>query len=351
MWKNVDPTPDNLYVNLSLNNQTPDSTGRATLSKVFTENILDNPSDYYCAVVKLEVPLQALPLMIFPDPAVPGFDWRIGVVEYDKTTTVASPWIQTIPFISENGFNSIGSANYYWVYHYGQVSQMINAALSASYIAAGSPGGDPVGPYVTFDNGIFSFVLPQSFVNAPSAGTGWSIAWNNNFNIYFPTWNVYLKNINNQPDLAEYTLITDQLSYDKSFISGTDYLVPQEFSSVDYLNSLRKIVVVSNNLPARKEYIPASLAANNQSTNSNADSVLIDLQVQLERETGQQRGILTYEADLYRLVDLISNSPLQRINIELYWVDSLNNTYPVPVTRSDSVNIKLGFFKKSLFKN
>lgn len=352
---------DNVYVNLALKNTTADTTGIVRVGQTYTEAILDNPSKYYASVVKLEIPLSGLPLMIFPNPTNPNTVWRIGVVLYDRVGNAASLFLVDVQYIVYNTFITDPSdPSYYWVYHYGQLVEMINAALAASYILAGSPGAtDP--PYVRFNvnTSLFEFVIPQAMVNAGGFGN-WSIAWNNNMNTFFPSWNVFLKNIGNNPNASEFTLVNDNWDYDDSFQVGTDFVVPQEYPTVDYLNSVRKIVVTSNSLPTRKEYYPppppqitttGGVTSNINTGGSNSRNILIDFQLELDRKAGEQRGILIYDANIYRLIDMVSTNALYRIDLDVFWVDGENNFYPLRISKNDTMTIKLSFFDRKLFRN
>lgn len=329
---------DNIYVNVTMANTSNNTTSQATTSIAYDTALIDDPTQYYMSVVKMEIPLQGVPLFVFPTPGL-GNDWIIGMVN------AGTAYPQTVPFVSFNGFNNSSSFNYYYVYHYDQLIVMINRALYDSWVAAGSPAGGA--PYISFnaESGLFSIIQ-----NKPQADLGWNVYWNNNFNIYFPSFGVNLINIDSTAANARYILTCEQKSYDVTYTVGTNYVIPQNNPSVDYLNSIRKIILMSNSLPVRKEIYPPSIGSLG-SSNNNSIPIITDFQLEVNNIPGQQRSILTYSADTLRLVDLINNSPINRLDLTLFWADSLNNLYPLYITKSDSVTIKLGFFKKSLFKH
>lgn len=60
---------DNVYVNLSLANNGNNNFGlpiQAKISAAKTIPILDNPCDYYCSVIRFNIPLNYIPAVIMP---------------------------------------------------------------------------------------------------------------------------------------------------------------------------------------------------------------------------------------------------------------------------------------------
>jgi hypothetical protein len=66
---------------------------------------------------------------------------------------------------------------------------------------------------------------------------------------------------------------------------------------------------------------------------------------------GESRSIAYYNpTSQYRLIDMVSDTPLQKINLKIYWVDISNNIYPLYVSVAQQASIKLAFIRKSLYK-
>lgn len=201
--------------------------------------------------------------------------------------------------------------------------------------------------------------MPYNFVTATTTdpgSPGWSVFVNVSLKEAFQgfPWNL-------STDGLRYEMPIDFLSVTRNFISlppigtnttpaaGAAYVIPAEYPSFVYLSSPRSIVITSNTIPARKEYypVPATNASQYSITGvNNGLGVISDFQLNFQNTPGEQRSIATYNADLYRLVDLVSTHPLRKIDLNFYWVDQFNNLYPLFLSPFGNLNVKLGFFRK-----
>ena len=125
--------------------------------------------------------------------------------------------------------------------------------------------------------------------------------------------------------------------------------ITNEYSTFALWNSLRKIVLVSNTLPIRQEGIPS---INTASTGlPYTQPILADFvpEIMLPQDT---RSVAFYNpATQYKLIDLTSDLPINKIDVSLYWQDKYENLFPIQITQFQSASIKLGFFRKNLYKN
>lgn len=264
---------------------------------------------------------------------------------------------RNLEFVPQSQFIKVGDIDYAYVYTYNQLIQMMNQALFDSWVAAGSPGGVDNQPYFHFNpsTSLINIVLPQEFVEA--GANGWTVLWNDEINAMIPSFQSYLSK---DPAFfaGRYELNTNQLSYDSNYILTPEsapaagdaiYMMPQDYNTIDYINSIRKIVLTTRTIPIRKEYFPPENSIN--SGLSNTIPIMSDFQINLDNVTGAQRSVAIYEANPYRLIDLISDSPMRRIDVELYWSDQENRLYPIFINNHDSATIKLGFFSKKLYNS
>jgi len=105
-------------------------------------------------------------------------------------------------------------------------------------------------------------------------------------------------------------------------------------------------LILSNNLPILSEVVPST----NNTGVSAALPVITDFVPQLSM-AGDTRSIAIYNPTAqYRLVDLSGQSPLSNIDIKIQWQDVLGNLYPILVSSGQQISLKIGFFKKSLYK-
>ena len=120
----------------------------------------------------------------------------------------------------------------------------------------------------------------------------------------------------------------------------------QNYNTINYWTSLRKLVITSNHLPIRSESIPTGDVTTGQSS---ARPILADFVPDLTL-AGQSRSIAYYYPDAqYKLVDMMQDGPLQKIDLTVYWEDKDSNLYPLYISRYQQASIKLGFFKKATY--
>lgn len=521
LHRTSDGIADNIYLNLSINNTSDQTTSPATFDATYDQPILDKPSDYYATVVKFEVPLQTLPLLVFPledeqtelennsvgtvsqvGTAVTGVRTRfnqlmigasithsggtativsvqnptmmvvsaplvaagstyaigvagvgtvsqskslvtgvgtafsiadvgrtitlggisqnitsftnatliqvsgeytiapgstyvlsdytapnqanrfnlssaiVGVCENNQPGSIANippvlpPYDYTpIPAFTENLVYVPASQvvnrhdlRYPYVYSYALLIQMINSSLLNAWVAAGSPGGAGASPYFSYSptEAFILLVLPPAFVE--NGANGWTVCFNNAIQSIFPSFQIFLSNDPAFPN-GRYEINTNQFAgivsttgpgYDQFYLNDANfptptYVVTQDYQTVDYLNSVRKIVLLTNSIPVRKEFFPPANTSNSGAANT--VPIMSDFQIDLNATAGAQRSVAIYEAQIYRLIDLISDSPMKKINISLFWADQNNNLYPIYLNKNDSATIKLGFFSKALYEN
>lgn len=56
-----------------------------------------------------------------------------------------------------------------------------------------------------------------------------------------------------------------------------------------------------------------------------------------------------YSAGQYRLVDLVSDTAIRDIDIQVYWEDKFGNLNTFYLQPNSNINIKIGFFSKELY--
>ena len=115
------------------------------------------------------------------------------------------------------------------------------------------------------------------------------------------------------------------------------------------MNSIRKIVITTTSMPVQKEFFPTP--GNSNLSNTNSLPIVADFYLDLGNKAGNQTSVAIYTAQLYRLIDLISDNPMRKIDLEFFWSDRLNNLYPLTLSIYDTISMKIGFFSKKLYRN
>lgn len=288
---------------------------------------------------------------------------QVGVCQQQDQGGIADPNAVNFP-ISVEYFSQVEDLTpldptYYYVYAYGHLMDMLNIALKASWVAAGSPGGAGNFPYYFWDetDSLIKIIMPWSFVHAAAvAGFHWTVFNNVTAQLFLFSFNGV--QINGRLEVWE-----PPAEYDNSYIAqapfpvvanntrgaGLTYIFPQEYGSTDYMNSVRKIVITTTAIPVQKEFFPQP--GNTNLSNANTIGIITDFYLDLSSKAGAQRSVAIYTADLYRLIDLISDNPLRKIDLYFFWADRLNNLYPLTLSVYDSISLKMGFFSKKLYRN
>lgn len=375
--------PDNIYVNVSIQNNTNNQLQIAKYESDKASQIIDNPSDYYCAVTRFEIPLATLPLLIMPiDMTQPILSrdpnlsiYKIGItylgVDYPvQLVYIPGDNINLTPVPKQDQEVQV-ITNYYYVYNTNVIVLMFNNALYQAWVNAGNPGTNC--PFFKWNTETekFSIIYSNNFINSGASiffnapciqfFDGFNIIGNNLNSTNGHVFDLVLKNIYpNNPNPPPPINITTSLNplYNNSFnyiknvlptVTPDFYEEEQSLSSVSSWLSMDRILITSNGIPIAKEILPSINSINQQTYQIVGFPVLSDFipsinTLQSTRETAY------YYSNLYRLHDMTSNVPLRKIDIQVYWSTKQGNILPLYLFPGSHIEVKLGFFHKSLYK-
>lgn len=371
---------DNVYLNVVINNNLIKSDG--TIDESFingeynvtkTLPIIDKCSDYYCSIIRFDIPLQEVPIFIMP--IVPASNALNPQPNPNLTpmiigiTYLGNDYPQNIIYSPDNSYspptqNVIGTqvvTPYYFVYTFQNLINSINIALSAAITASGFvlPAGI-LPPYFYLDPStqLINFIVPNEFttgLNHPQ------IFLNSILLKYLEALPVNFLGLN-QNNGKDFVFRLDNPTYNQtSTVSGTKpspVIIPpsrpdywkftQEYSVLNHWSSIRKIIISTNTIPIVNEFIPAQ---DNNSGIATSFPIITDFVPNIEF-AGQSRSIAYYyPQSQYRLVDMISDTPLYKINLKLYWEDTISGSlFPILLPRYQEANIKIAFLRKTLYK-
>jgi len=137
-------------------------------------------------------------------------------------------------------------------------------------------------------------------------------------------------------------------------LNSVNYLQQyQEYQTGALWNPVQSIVFTSSLLPVVSTQVCVPKIYNNNSSyfnglsNSNFSNMVTDFTVGLTNGS-EYKSVVSYTPTAqYRYIDLTSNSPLQNIDISVYWKDNYNTLHPLTLQAQCSCNIKILFRKKS----
>ena len=378
---------NNVYVNITITGSTPNYNGTTQFSNedniatdyntTKTIPILDKCSDYYASIVRFSIPLNTIPLLICPiiplqgnpnlTPLVFGIFYNGSTFSLPVIFMPSGPG----PAPAQNQFTQVITP-YYYIYYYEQFINMVNYILSVLWILSGlSVLFDNLNaPYYYYDpiTTLVNLVLPACFFKLTAPAAAIPILFYSESSIrYFDAFPTFFNGYN-QPNGRDFDLNVASLTnvnnyafhgspgnpFDPTITNPpTYYQIPQDYPTIFYWSSIRSLLITTNNIPIKNEFIPTlSTSSSNNSNNSVASSfpIITDFIPNLTAP-GESRAIAYYfPLSQYKLVDMTSDNPLQKIDLHFYWQDTSNNLYPLQISLFQEINVKLGFFKKSLYK-
>lgn len=370
--------PYHIYYDLQMiNNNTGGLTQPVNFAYQETRNspFLDAPSNYFMSVARFQVQTPTLPVFI---PQMNLGQANVNQTAYSITLsftylTVTYNYQQYINYINydltEVAPSSLSldtiTSQYYYVYSYQQWVGMINNAFTLAHtglnslvVAAGGtlPSNKP--PFCQFDP--YSLLMT---INADILGYNNSLAAP--IQIYFNSalYSLY-SNFQwtfttlgyNAPNGKNFLLTVENNTF------SNVYVVPatptwnalqcyQEGSTASLLNPVESIVFTSALIPVVPQNVGVPSLntqglANSNGNNANVSPIITDFQIPLSAVNRYLPDIQYTPQGEYRLVDLVGNSPLSRIEISVFWKDTFGVLHPLLLGAGCSASVKIMFRRK-----
>jgi len=350
---------DNVYLNILIPNNIPSTNPfpqaiQAVYDESLTQPVLADPSKYYASIIRFSMPLDTIPFFSFPldrsqtnanlSQLLIGITNNVGV-DFPAFVTYIPQNDYPPPVTTDPTFSYGQSISpYYFIYSIQPFINMINTALLAAYTASTVGGGAPFYVYNPATQ-LIGLVVTAGFL-----ATGAKIYMNNYLKNYLDSFPFYSKN-SIQTGAYRYTHNLDTLPYGAPV--GGPYEFLEEYNSLDLWFDIRKIVVTSSSLPVIPEASPSFVPDASYGTNGSANySPIVTDFVISYNNINDVSSVLVYEpSPQYRLVNMSSQSPIQRLNFSFFWLSKNGTLYPVFLSPNNSITMKIGFFKKDLYKN
>lgn len=387
---------DNIYLNIifdtpivnSTGGPTGPTTGEQPIVMEYTANktlaIVDKCSDYYCSVIRFDIPLQKIPIFIMP--IVPGTQQSTTPTNPNLTPLIIGIFYNNVYYPvnliytpDNNGTPPVQSQStqvitpYYYVYSQQLLINMFNIALAFAWTNSGLEAlfGSFSEPYFNYDpvTELISIIVPQPFAFLTAPATSIPLIFINESSVrYLESFELFFNGYNRlygadyffrftsttplNPTNIEPPPIfpTNQNSYALFGTTPTPiasyYIYTEQYPIIQYWSSLRKILITTGTIPIAFENVPS----NNNTDSAVSLPILTDYVIPLEH-AGDGRTIAYYNpTSQYRLIDMLTDSPLYKINVKVYWEDIYTNRYPLTIGINQNASIKMGFFRKSLYK-
>jgi hypothetical protein len=350
-YSTISTTSDNVYVNVTfVNDGTNGNAPQAMEYKVTkTLPIISKCDDYYCSIVRFDIPLASVPLFIMPINPGSGTTQTTPMIIGIRTGGVDYP--VNLIYVPDNTESPVDQTNpkvqiitsFYFCYTYQILINMINFALKTALTNAGLNSSTAYVFYEAPTKLINLVVDKVTFTDGfPSAPTA-TIFLNAQMLNYLEAIEVKFFGYN-QLHGRDFEFVLSRSHIYTAPFDSTLALFQQEYTVLDYWSSIEKILITTNSIPIVSEFTPS-----NSSGIASTLPIITDFTPEVET-AGQSRSTAYYfPTSQYRLVDLTSSIPLYTIDFKVYWQDRNSNIYPLSLDLFQNGSIKLGFFKKSLY--
>jgi len=332
--------PANIYYNASVFN----NTGNIVVAEYTSYRntvLINNPAEYYMRIERFDSSNILIPLMIINDQSLS--------ITIDATSTGGSVFRQYVPIISNSSLPQL----YGHIFDIDVFIEMINSALASAHVGSGAIGNRPI--FYSNRNGELSFLIDEQYYN-----NGTEIWFNNNLGLKISSFVLYGGFLQNDPPLQNgkvyrLTYYPSPSNYLSRFpASSTDaanpllynlYKVDQQFSSIFLLSDVNRIVVTTSQMPTLREFI----TGRNDSSVNVTLGVLFTVPVNDSFQSLSQK--IDYRPPQAKLIDIISQEPLNTIDYKVYYQTTNGNLYPVYIEPGKSFEITFGFIHRSINDN
>jgi hypothetical protein len=366
--------PDHTYIDISVINN--DSTGLLERQKLaFTETrtipYVYNPSDYYMSIIRFALQSSSLPVFI---PQIMIGQPDINKTTYSLTLTYKNFVYQQFiiyepqdlstnlpnpPLITQDMSNK-----YYYVYSYQHFIKIINKAFDLAMIGLNAlvvAGGDILPsnnvPYIDYDpNGKLANLICDKAGFDEALANPIKIWFNSPLYHLFATLHAEYYGVNVTNGRNYQISIYNTKSNELLLTGYTALIMYQEITTVALWCPIQSIVFQCATLPVAQTLTspPRVFGSNttvSQIFNSNSSApIMTDLEIGIDALNQYIPNILYVPQSEYRLIDLVGNTPLYSIDINVYWKDRFGILREFELNSGCSSDIKIMLRNKTFNK-
>ena len=399
--------PYHVYYNMDLLNNNTTTTAipvNFTYTEVRNSPFLGSPENYFMSVVRFNVQTPTLPIFI-PQILLGQADTNKTAYsitfEWTATTTnvyTAQTFVQYVSFdttqtqpVAVGGSLSVNDLTnpYYYIFSYTQWVNMVNTALATGYAAlqtainAGAVAADiaqwnalagvvlpaqdnkvpfmefnPIDLTANYNANVTTFSVLQSGATA-TTGSGVKTYFNSALYSLYSSFQYKSFGYKTPTIGRNFQLITFNNSGTNLYsvpASGavaayTAIQVYQECQTAALLNPVSAIVFTTALIPISPENIGVPKLFNSSGLSSsgglaNVAPIITDFVVPFSAMNTYRPDINYTPSGEYRLCDLYGSTPLQGIEISVFWKDTYGQNHPLELGSGSAANLKIMFRRK-----
>lgn len=339
-----------IYYNTAYTN--PETTARAAVIKETRNSaILDKPDDWMASIVRFDVSTNSIPIAVIK---------QVGSPPGAATDCYVTLTFAGVDYTQNVLLTKSQTENFNFVYSYQHWLDNINTALAAAFAAIPAPGANQDPPIFALDpttSLIRLYVTSRYLLTDPNLI---QISMNDKTYRYLRGFQAFF-NGNALPTFKDYSLIVlpnntfalpaaaARQTYPVSVASANYvYYSSQEKPNLGSWNPVRSLVITSELIPSRPEFIQTNINTNTPyGLSGSFQSILTDF-IQDQSSDPAARGVTVYLPTAeYRMIDLLGDCPLSNVDFKISWTDFEGNVYPIMLAPGETFGVKLMFRRRT----
>ena len=344
---------DNIYLNVVIQPNAANGVNNtiAKYDETLTNPVLMCPQDYSMSVIRFSLPIDQIPLFSFPMDVnninpnvsyceiglrVAGVNYMYPLVYIPRNTLpIPTSTASSAPYFT----NEQSISPYFNMFSINHMISMINTAVAAAYTISGLVGNPP---YYMWDasSELITLYIPNSMMVA-----GHQVVVNKYMKDYLAAFEYFQDN--NTINAPLFYNINNPKNLD---VAGY-HLHVQEYVAIALWMDLRKIIIVSRTLPICSEVLPDQITTQSAqlpqfSGISSTLPVVSDFVLSYD-QFNQISSVIVYNPiSQYRWVDLVGNTPINKIDLQFFYMDRFGNKLPIYISPTNEISIKIAFVRK-----
>lgn len=149
-------------------------------------------------------------------------------------------------------------------------------------------------------------------------------------------------NINNTPVSSATNWKNYVIGFTGGFAQNGYLQMQQEFNTLPNWNDFQSLIFTSASLGANPEIV----AALDQGGSSNYRPVLTDFQPLVTNGPDARGSLQYFPQGPYRMFNLNGTTPLNKMDLQVYWSDNYRNIYPLTLSAHNQATVKIMFRRK-----
>jgi len=325
------------------------STNNAEITKTYNGYFRKkSDNSIYIVVDKFNVDLSSIPLMIFNTaPNAYTVELSNGALSSGRISLMTG-------FYSTNTDLTPNNPEFYYIYTFDQMIQIINNALTTAYNALNALGGVPAGnasPFFHVDHSshTLSLYATPSFIEGavPQVNIWGNIGFaytlceglpffsvNSNLSTPSPTGRDVRFEVRNK--------LPDQVTY-----GGQLYHMMRSNAQADTLIkwNVCKGIVITTGLRIKKEPFPKeSITTTNGIVNNSLSTTDILSNFNILYGSNCRPLSVNYVAHSFdKRISLYDEDDINQISLKFFWYDKFNNLYPLTLVNEDTCSVRIAF--------